>query len=119
MKSKLALALALIIPASFAFADEPKVTQDGAKPPHHQRMGKEGFMNKMAQDLNLNDTQKADIEKIMSDSREETNSKIMKVLTPEQQTKFEELKKQHPHGGNRVPRPKVDNEAPKVTKEAS
>lgn len=126
MKNKLALALALIIPASFAFADEPnQPPQDGGQPPHHQRMGKEGFLNKMGQDLNLSDAQKANIGQIMSTSREETDSRIMEVLTPEQQVKFQEFKKRGPHGQggprgeHKGPKPPVDGQQPQPPKDTN
>jgi hypothetical protein len=44
MKNKLALALALIIPASFAYAEDSATqTPDVNKPAHHQKMDRAGF----------------------------------------------------------------------------
>lgn len=98
MKNKLALALALIIPASFAYAEDSATqTPDVNKPAHHQKMDRAGFKNKMDKELALTDEQKSSIKQIMVQSREETNTKIMNVLTPEQQIKFKEMKDKRPH----------------------
>jgi Spy/CpxP family protein refolding chaperone len=58
-------------------------------------------VERMAKDLNLNAEQKSQLEAIFKEQREkfeaihqDTRARIQKVLTPEQQAKFDDLKKQ-------------------------
>ena len=87
---KAVIALALILPLS-AFAGDKG--DQGPKGP----MGKR--MDHMAQELELTDTQREQIntifrthhEKMMA-LREETEKEVNKVLTPEQQAKMDQMK---------------------------
>ncbi|MGZ8191847.1 MAG: Spy/CpxP family protein refolding chaperone [Methylococcaceae bacterium] len=101
MKKQLtALLLALSFSLSAFALEEPKTTIDV---PHFygariERMGKE---------LGLNEEQKAKLETIFNEEkkkmevvkkiREETRAKLEEVLTPEQITKMDEIKKQRRH----------------------
>lgn len=85
-KNILAIALAAMVPFSFAMAGEGKHF-DGD---HHKKM-----QDKFAQELNLTTEQQSQIKEIKAKHREARKSEmeeIKSVLTPEQQAKMDEMR---------------------------
>jgi len=84
-KNILAIALAAMVPFSFAMAGEGKHF-DGD---HHKKM-----QDKFAQELNLTTEQQSQIKEIKAKHREARKSEmedIKSVLTPEQQSKMDKM----------------------------
>lgn len=98
-KTMIAMALASILPIS-AFATE-------ASKPEHMR----GFGPKpVYEQLDLTETQKQEIKKVMEEQRATTDAKISSILTPTQNEKLKELKakrleKRHEERTKDVPPP--------------
>lgn len=93
MKTKIAVAFAMLLPVSMAFADtQPTTTTVQTKPAVHQQDWKNKHFEKLSKELNLTDEQKASFAKIHEEGRAETDAKIKALLTPEQNKKFEEMK---------------------------